>query len=103
MKKIFLLFAAVGVFFACDPVHEKIDNGGHITVDELKAMSTVIVDKVAPVAGQKTYISHNAHLKDKAYEFGIRIILAQHIQAVGEKAVDILCGLVFRAHGEYYL
>jgi hypothetical protein len=55
MKKIFLLFAAVGVFFACDPVHEKIDNGGHITVDELKAMSTVIVDKVAPVAGQKTY------------------------------------------------
>ena len=55
MKKIFLLFAAVGVFFACDPVHEKINNGDHITAEELKAMSTVIVDKVAPVSGQNTY------------------------------------------------
>lgn len=59
MKKIFLFFAAVGVLIACDPVHEKIDNGidnaNHITVDELRAMSTVIVDKVSPVMGQKTY------------------------------------------------
>jgi hypothetical protein len=55
MKKIFLLFAAVGVFIACDPVHEKIDNGSHITVDELRAMSTVIVDKVNQISGQKTY------------------------------------------------
>jgi hypothetical protein len=55
MKKIFLLFAAVGVFIACDPVHEKIDNGSHITVDELRAMSSVIVDKVQQIANQKTY------------------------------------------------
>ena len=47
MKKIFLLFAAVSTFFACDPVSEDISNGGHITADELKAMSTVTVD-VAP-------------------------------------------------------
>ena len=59
MKKIFLLFAAVGVLIACDPVHEKISNGidnaNHITVDELRAMSTVVVAKVNQVAGQKTY------------------------------------------------
>jgi hypothetical protein len=59
MKKIYLLIAAVGVLIACDPVHEKIDNGidnsNHITVEELRAMSTVIVDKVNQVSGQKTY------------------------------------------------
>ena len=55
MKKLYLIIAAVGVLIACNPVHEKIDNGGHITVDELKAMTKVIVDKVAQVAGQKTY------------------------------------------------
>jgi hypothetical protein len=47
MKKIFLLFAAVGLLFACDPVHEDIKNGGHISADELKAMSSVTVDKDA--------------------------------------------------------
>ena len=47
MKKIFLLFAAVCALFACDPTHEDISNGGHITVDELKAKSTVTVDKAA--------------------------------------------------------
>ena len=55
MKKIYLLIAAVGVLFACDPVHEKINNGGNISAEELEALSTVTVDKVAPVAGQKTY------------------------------------------------
>ena len=55
MKKIFLLFAAVGVFIACDPVHEKIDNGGHITEEELVKMSSVIVDKAQQIADQKTY------------------------------------------------
>ena len=45
MKKIFLLFAAVCAFVACDPVSEDISNGGHITVDELKAKSSVTVDK----------------------------------------------------------
>ena len=45
MKKIFLLFAAVGLLFACDPTHEDISNGGHITVDDLKAKSSVTVDK----------------------------------------------------------
>jgi len=59
MKKIFLLFAALGVLIACDPIHEKINNGidnaNHITADELKAKTTVIVDKVNQVAEQKTY------------------------------------------------
>ena len=47
MKKIFLLFAAVCAFVACDPTSEDIGNGGHITNEELKAMSTVTVDKAA--------------------------------------------------------
>ena len=47
MKKIFLIFAAVCALFACDPTHEDISNGGHISVDELKAKSTVTVDKAA--------------------------------------------------------
>ena len=47
MKKIFLFFAAVSMLFACDPTHEDISNDGHITVDELKAKSTVTVDKAA--------------------------------------------------------
>lgn len=56
MKKIlFLLIAAVGAFAACDPVHEDNSNGGHITVDELKAMSTVTVDKVVKIGEQKSY------------------------------------------------
>lgn len=45
MKRIFLFFAAVCLLFACDPTHEDIKNGGHITADELKAMSSVTVDK----------------------------------------------------------
>ena len=47
MKKIFLLFAAVCALVACDPIHEDIGNAGHITVDELKAKTTVTVDKAA--------------------------------------------------------
>ena len=46
MKKIlFLLVFAVCAFAACDPVHEDISNGGHISLDELKAKTTVSVDK----------------------------------------------------------
>lgn len=44
-KTILLLLVAVCAFVACDSVHEDISNGGHITVDELIAMSTVTVDK----------------------------------------------------------
>ena len=48
MKKIlFLLVAAVCTFVGCNPVHEDISNGGSITVDELKAKTTVTVDKAA--------------------------------------------------------
>lgn len=47
MKKIFLLFVAVCAIAACDPTHEKIDNAGHITLEELKAKTVVTVDKAA--------------------------------------------------------
>ena len=56
MKKIlFLLLVAVCSIIACNPIHEDISNGGHITADELKAKSTVVVDKVEKIAEQKTY------------------------------------------------
>ena len=46
MKKIlFLLVATVCAFAACEPIQEDISNGGNITVDELKAKSSVTVDK----------------------------------------------------------
>ena len=45
MKKIYLLFAAVTMLFACDPVHEDISTNGHITVEELIAKTTVTTDK----------------------------------------------------------
>ena len=42
MKKIlFLLCAAVCAFAACDPTHEDIGNGGHITAEQLNSMSSV--------------------------------------------------------------
>ena len=46
MKKIlFLLCAAVCAFAACDPTHEDIGNGGHISAEQLNSMSSVTVDK----------------------------------------------------------
>ena len=48
MKKILFLFvAAICAFAACDPIHEDIGNAGHITLDELKAKTTVTTDKAA--------------------------------------------------------
>lgn len=47
MKKIFFLLFAVCALAACDPVSEDFKNGGNITVDELKAMTTVTLDKAA--------------------------------------------------------
>lgn len=47
MKKIFLFFAAVCALVSCDPVSEDIKNGGHITVEELIAQTTVTLDKAA--------------------------------------------------------
>lgn len=56
MKKIFLLIAAVCTFVGCDPTHEDISNGGHITVDELLAKTTVTTDK-APSGANGNVIS----------------------------------------------
>ena len=44
MKKIFWLLSVIGLFVACDAVQEDISNGGHITLDELKAKTSVTVD-----------------------------------------------------------
>ena len=45
MKKIFLFITVICALVACDSTHEDISNGGHITIDELKAKSSVTVDK----------------------------------------------------------
>ena len=92
MKKISLLFAAVCVLFACNPTHEDISNGGHITVDELRAKTVVKTDiapdgkngnviyceTLAPVnavweIGGKKYISTSAHKKMKLGEHAVKL------------------------------
>ena len=90
MKKIFLLFAAVCSLVACDPTHEDISNDGHITVSDLLAKTTVVVDKdasgqngnviscqtLAPVnakwkIGDKEYIGNYAKKKMKLGEYEV--------------------------------
>ena len=56
MKKIFLMFVAICAFAACDPTHEKISNGGHITVDELRA-KTIVTTDIAPSGANGNVIS----------------------------------------------
>ena len=46
MKKIFLMFVAICAYAACDPGHEDIGNAGHISIDELKAKTSVCQCKV---------------------------------------------------------
>ena len=66
MKKIFLMFVAICAFAACDPTHEKISNGGHITVDELKAKTSVYTD-IAPNGknGNVVYCETSANVNAK--------------------------------------
>ncbi len=51
MKKVFFLLAAACSLFACDPVHEDITNGNRITVEELKAMTSITTDSRNDSAG----------------------------------------------------
>jgi len=66
MKKIFLMFVAICAFAACDPTHEKISNGGHISVDELKAKTSVYTD-IAPNGknGNVVYCETSANVNAK--------------------------------------
>ena len=92
MKKIFLMLFAVCAFAACDPIHEKIGNGGHISVEELIAKTTVTVDKaasgqngnvitcetLAPVnakwdIGGKEFVSNYAKKKMKLGSYSVKL------------------------------
>ena len=92
MKKIFLMFVAVFALAACDPTHEDIGNASHITVDELKAKSSVTVDKApsgkngnviicstsAPVnakwnIGGKEFVSNAAKKKMKLGTYTVKL------------------------------
>ena len=93
MKKIFLMLVAICAFAACDPVHEKIGNGGHISVDELISKTTVTVDKaasgqngnviscetLAPVnakwdIGGKEFVSNYAKKKMKLGSYTVKLL-----------------------------
>ena len=60
-----MLFVAVFAFIACDPVQENIGNGGHISVDELKALSERMIsstksDRLKAIASMfKIYAEKN--------------------------------------------
>ena len=93
MKKIFLLFAAVCVLFACNPTHEDISNAGHITLEELLKKTTVsvpldpatglpgnviICETSAPVnaiwdIGGKKFVSTSAKRKMKLGEHAVKL------------------------------
>ena len=47
MKKLFIFLTVACALIACDPVSEDITNDGHITVEQLMAMTSVTVDKAA--------------------------------------------------------
>ena len=47
MKKIFAIFAAACALVACNPVQEDFKNAGHITLDELRAKTKIVVDHAA--------------------------------------------------------
>ena len=51
MKKIFLMFVAICAFAACDPTHENISNGGHISVEDL-VKKTIVTTDIDPATGQ---------------------------------------------------
>ena len=60
-----MLFA-ICAFAACDPTHEDVSNAGHITLEELKAKTTVTVDKAASgLNGNVVYCTTSAPVNAK--------------------------------------
>ena len=76
MKKIFLLFAAVCVVFACNPTHEDISNAGHITLDELLAKTTVTTDKAASGANGNVIICETLAPVNATWDIGGKKFIA---------------------------
>ena len=76
MKKIFLLFAAVCVVFACNPTHEDISNAGHITLDELLAKTTVTTDKAASGANGNVIICETLAPVNATWDIGGKLFIA---------------------------
>lgn len=123
MKKIFLLFAAVCVLFACDPTHEKIDNGGHITLEELLAKTTVKTDiapsgangnvilceTLAPVNAfwtidDKEFNSNSARQKMKLGEHSVKLIaLCPDGTTLEKEWIGILCEEITDPLTKYYI
>lgn len=123
MKKIFLLFAAVGLLFACDPTHEKIDNGGHITLQELLDKTTVKTDiapdgkhgnvimceTLAPVnaiweIGGKKFVSTSAKKKMKVGEHAVKLTaLCADGTVLETEFIGILCEEITDPLQKFYI
>jgi len=122
MKKIFLLFAAVSLIFACDPVQEDIKIGGNITADELKAMSSVSVDKAdngqngnvitcttsAPVnamwsIGGKEFTSNYATKKMKLGEYTVTLTGLCADGTIVKADFPVKCEVVTDPLNRYYI
>jgi hypothetical protein len=122
MKKIFLIFAAVCVLVACDPVSEDIGNASHITLDELLAKTTVAVDKApsgqngnvitcstsAPVnavwnIGGKSFIGNYAWKKMKLgkHTVAMTAVCADGTELIAEFPVD--CQEITDPLQKYYI
>ncbi len=123
MKKIlFLLVATVCAFAACEPVQEDISNGGNITVDELKAKSSVTVDKApngqngnvitcktsAPVnakwnIGGREFLGNYAWKKMKLGDFTVTLtaLCADGTELTAEYPVK--CEVITNALEKYYI
>jgi hypothetical protein len=122
MKKIFLFFAAACVIVACDPTHEDISNGGHITAEELHAKTTVTVDKAdngqngnvitcntsAPVnatwiIGGKTYTSNYAKKKMKKGQHKIYLNALCADGVLLKDSFDVTCVEITDPLQKYYI
>ena len=123
MKKIFLLIAAVCTFVSCDPTHEDISNGGHITIDELLAKTTVKTDKadngqngnviicetLAPVnavwdIGGKTFVSTSAKKKMKLGEYKVVLTaLCADGTKLTHEFTGIKCEVITDALQKFYI
>jgi len=122
MKKIFLFFAAACVIVACDPTHEDISNGGHITAEELHAKTTVTVDKAdngqngnvitcntsAPVnatwiIGGKTYTSNYAKKKMKKGQHKIYLNALCADGVLLKDSFDVTCVEITDPLTKYYI
>lgn len=97
MKKIFSVIIAVCAIWACDPTHEDINMGNHITVEQLKEMTTVTLDK-APSGQNGNVVTCETHAPvSAAWNAGGKDLAGNYVTKklkLGEHVITLtaLCG-----------